>query len=320
MTVLVTGGAGYIGSTVVSELLKRGERVVSIDNLYRGDYKYLRDRHGDDANLRLVVGDISSINDLKRALEGVRDLRGIVHLAAVPGLERCRKDPSRAVATNVLGTFNVLEVARMMDVERFIFASSAAVYGVPKEAPIREGHPLKPINLYGVTKLAGEKLVEAFNYSYGLDTVVLRLGNVFGVGLFTYWETVIPRFVRLALEGKPLTIYGDGKQSRDFIHVLDVAKAVSLALNRDGVGGEVFNLGGGRAVSINDVAGVISEIFREEYGRKVEVVYLPPREGEPYVEDFYFSMVKVERGLGFRADWSLEDGVRQIIEYAMRVL
>jgi len=316
MTVLVTGGAGYIGSTVVSQLLVRGEEVVSIDNLYRGNYKYLS-HYKDNPCLRMVVGDISSIRELRDSLRGVRDLSAVVHLAAVPGLERCRKDPERAVATNVLGTFNVLEVAREFDAEKVIFASSAAVYGIPKVTPIREDHPLNPINLYGATKLAGEKIVELYNYNYGLKTVVLRFGNVYGVGLFTYWETVIPKFVKLALDGKPLTIYGDGNQSRDFIHVLDVANAIMLALDHERLSGEVFNLGSGRAISIKAVANIISEVFREDYGKKVDVVYFPPRQGEPCVENFCYLTEKVKTKLGFEVKWSIREGIKQTIQYGI---
>lgn len=319
MNVLVTGGAGYIGSTIVSQLLKRGENVISIDNLYRGDYKYLS-TYKDDSHLKMVVGDISHVEELRNALKDVDELDAIIHFAAIPGLERCRKNPERAVATNVLGTFNVLEIAREFDVKKIIFASSAAVYGVPKFVPITEDHPLDPINFYGVTKLAGEKIVESFRYNYGLETVILRFGNVYGVGCFTYWETVIPKFVKLALEGKPLTVYGDGKQSRDFIHVFDVAEAVVLAMNHEGFSGGIFNLGSGKAVSVNDVASVVSEVFREDYGKEVEVVHVPPRKGEPYVENFCFSTEKIRRELGFEARWSVKEGVKQTVQYAMSVL
>ncbi|MCW4021432.1 MAG: SDR family NAD(P)-dependent oxidoreductase, partial [Candidatus Bathyarchaeota archaeon] len=151
--VLVTGGAGYVGSVVVRDLLERGEVVVSVDNLYSGDYGFLRSCEG-CSGLRLVVGDVSSSGDLKRSLEGVGGLGVVVHLAAVSGLERCREEPERAVSTNVLGTFNVLELARMYGA-RVVFVSSAAVFGVPRVVPIGEGHPREPVNLYGFTKLAG---------------------------------------------------------------------------------------------------------------------------------------------------------------------
>lgn len=315
MVVLVTGGAGYIGSTVVRELLMRDKEVVSIDNLYRGDYRHLSP-YKDHPRLKMLVADISSIEKLRTSLMGIRRLGTVIHLAAVPGLKRCREDPERAVLTNILGVANVLEVAGKYDAAKVIFASSAAVLGVPTVTPMPEDHPANPINLYGVTKLAGEKIVESYDHNYDLKTVILRLGNVYGVGLFTYWETVIPKFVKQALDGKPLTIYGNGKQGRDFVHVLDVASAVMLAMENKNVSG-TFNLGSGKATSINAIAGVVSEVFADKYDRKVETVHLPPREGEPHVEDFCYSIDRIKSELNFEVKWSVREGIRQTIEHAM---
>lgn len=172
----------------------------------------------------------------------------MVHLAAVSGLENCRRNPDGAVLTNVLGTRNVLEAARKFDIQRVVFTSSAAVYGMPVTTPVGEDHPLRPMNLYGVTKLAGESLMRAYYDVYGLETVVLRLRNVYGVGVFTRWRTVVPRFVRQAMEGKPLTVYGDGWQTRDFVHVLDVVEAIRLVLRAEKgiVAGETFNVASGQ--------------------------------------------------------------------------
>jgi UDP-glucose 4-epimerase len=262
----------------------------------------------------MVVGDITSIEALKRSLEGVGGFGAVVHLAAVSGLEMCRKEPERAVSTNVLGTFNVLELARVYDA-RVIFASSAAVFGVPRVTPIAEDHPTDPINLYGVAKLAGEKLVDAYSHNHGLGTVILRLGNIFGVGLFTYWDTVIPKFVKQAMEDKPLTIYGSGDQGRDFIHVLDVSRAVLSVLDNKGVSGETFNLAGAATVSVNSVAEIVSEVLRDEHGKKLEAVHLAPRPGEPYVEDFQYSIDKIKSMLGFEPRWTPKEGARQIAKY-----
>lgn len=315
MAVLVTGGAGYLGATVVRELLKRGMEVVSIDNLYRGDYRHLSP-HKDSRHLKMAVGDISSIEELKNCLDAVKDLSSVVHLAAISGLARCDADHERAVLTNILGTLNVLEVAREHACPRVIFASSASVLGVVRVTPTPEDHPLNPINLYGVTKLAGEKIVEWYNRSYDLSTVIFRIGNMYGVGLFTHWEAVIPKFVKQALEGKPLTIYGSGNQARDFIHVLDVSNAVMLALNNKKVSG-TFNLGSSRTTSVNTIADSISEVFRHHYGKKVKTVHLPPREGESYKEDFRHSIDKIRSELGFHPQRSLREGIEQTVEYAM---
>jgi len=225
MTVLVTGGAGYIRSTVVRDLLERGDEVISIDNLYRGDYTHLSP-YKNNPHLETVIADISSMKEVEESLETAGNVTSVIHLAAVSGLDRCREDPEKAVLTNVLGTLNVLEAARGCDAQKVIFASSAAVYGIPRRTPIREDHPLEPINLYGITKLAGERIVESYRRSYGLNTVILRFGSAHGIGLFTYWETVIPIFVKQAMEGRPLTVNGSGNQGRDYIHVLDISRAI----------------------------------------------------------------------------------------------
>jgi len=130
-------------------------------------------------------------------------------------------------------------------------------------------------------------------------------------------ETVIPKFVKLAMEGKPLTIYGDGNQSRDFIHVLDVSNAVMLALDHRKLSGEVFNLGSGKAISVRAVANIISEVFSEDYGKKVDVVHFPLRKGEPYVKNFCYSTEKVKNKLGFEVKWSIREGIKQTIQYGI---
>ena len=313
MRVVVTGGAGYVGSALVSCLFGRGYEILSLDNLSRGDYGVLDD-YRDDPRLRVVVADI---RDRRRLEEVIRDFgvsETIFHLAAMPGLKLCRENPGEAIEVNVLGTFNVLEVARRLDIRRVIFASSAAVYGVPLKLPVNEEHRLRPVNLYGVTKLAGENLMSLYHDVYGLETVVLRFGNIYGVGLFTRWETVIPRFVKLALEGKPLTIYGDGGSSRDFVHVWDIVEALRLSAEAEAgkVSGEVFNVGG-EAVTVRDIAKIVMEEVKEYVGRGVEVVHLPPRVGE--TRELRYSMEKIKKRLGFSSKWTIRRGVKQLIEY-----
>jgi UDP-glucose 4-epimerase len=316
MNVLVTGGAGYIGSALVERLVEEGHRVVSIDNLSQGDYKYLV-KCRESPRVKLVVGDICDLEKLEGVLREGEGVSAVVHLAAVSGIEECQRNPRGAVLTNVYGTHNVLEVARKYDISKVVFGSSAAVYGNPVKTPVGEDHPLSPTNLYGVTKLAAEGLLESYHASYGLDTVILRFGNVYGVGVYTHWETVIPKFVRQALSGEALTIYGDGKQSRDFIHVWDVVEAVILALKdeRGVVNGESFNVGVGKATSVNVIADTVSRVFYAEYGKKVSTVNLPPRRGEPYVPDFCYSIAKIGGKLGFKPEWSIERDVKQLIEY-----
>jgi UDP-glucose 4-epimerase len=319
MNVLVTGGAGYIGSVVVDRLMLEGYGVVSIDNLSLGDYRYLV-KYSESPQVKLAVGDICDLKELERVLSEGERVGAVVHMAAVPGIEMCQRNPKEAVLTNVYGTHNVLEVARKHDLSKVIFASSAAVYGTPVKTPIGEDHPLIPTNLYGVTKLAAERLLDSYHVNYGMDTVVLRFGNVYGVGAYTNWDTVIPKFVRQALSGQALTIYGDGEQSRDFIHVWNAVDAVILALKSEKavVAGESFNVGVGKATSVNLIADTVSKVFRSEYGKKVDTVSLPPRSGEPNVPNFCYSITKIRGKLGFNPEWSIEKHVKQLIEYGMK--
>jgi len=311
MSALITGGGGYIGSALAKRLLEEGYEVITIDDLSRGNYEHLR-RVDEGARLKLVVGDIRDVDKLNAVVKNVGDLKAIFHLAAVSGLRRCSRDPRKAITTNVYGSYNVLEIARKYDADKIIFTSSAAVYGDPIELPIPESHPTRPKNLYGITKLAAEHLFISYHELYGLTTVILRLGNVYGVGLFTYWESVIPKFVRQALSGKPLTIYGTGEQTRDFVHVWDVVRALELVLkaNNDVVSGEVFNVASGHPISVNFIA----EIVRENVG-KIGVVHLPPREGETYLPGFCLSIDKIRRKLGFEPSWDVKEGIKQLIKY-----
>ena len=316
MRAIITGGAGYVGSALVSRLMEEDYSIRSVDNLRRGDYRFL-ERYREDTRIKLIVGDIRERTRLEENLRDFRDVDVIFHLAALPGLKLCEDNPEEAIEVNVLGTFNVLEVARRLDISRVIFASSAAVFGVPLKLPVDEGHPLRPVNLYGVTKLASERLMSLYHDNYGLETVVLRFGNIYGVGLYTRWGTVIPRFVRLGLEGKPLTIYGDGGSSRDFVHVWDIIDALRLSAEADAgkVEGETFNVGG-ETMRIGDLAEVVIEEVGGAPGRDIGVVHLPHRVGE--MRELSYSTAKIEGRLGFSPRWTIRSGVRQLIEYYLK--
>ena len=318
MHILITGAAGYIGTALVKKLIEKKFLILAIDNLIRGDYRYLLN-YNKTSLLKTIIGDIRDQEKLGYLFRRY-NINAIVHLAAIPGMERCRKDPYNAITTNIYGTYNVLENARKYDVNKIILASSAAVYGTPIKTPIEESHSLNPTNLYGVTKLAAEKLMKAYYQDYGLSTVILRLSNVYGVGLYTYWENVIPKFVRYALTGQPLTIYGHGYQSRDFIHVWDVVQAIELVLETDkGIAGEVFNVGTGNPISVNFIADIVSEIVSKKLNTKVKRVHLPPRKGEPQIRDFCLLINKIKEKLGFNPKWTIEKGVNQLIDYYLRI-
>ena len=309
----VTGGAGYVGSNLVKSLIAGKNEVLSIDNLMNGDYSHLRALGAGDA-ANLLEGDIRDLEFMVEAFEGC-DV--IAHLAALPGLVKCRERPDEATSINVYGTYNVLEAARRLSIRRVVFCSTAAVYGKPAEMPVTEGIPLRPLNLYGVTKLAGERLMDVFSDNYGITTISLRFGNVFGVGLFTNYDTVVPKFVRVGLNGEDLTVYGDGSSTRDFVHVEDIARALTLALESKVKGSEVYNLGG-ETMEIGVLAKRIVESLRKSTGEKVGIVNHPPRAGE--TKEFSYNLEKIRKGLGYEPNWSIQAGIEQIVKFRLEQL
>jgi len=311
MRVAVTGGAGYIGSTLAVRLLERGDEVVSVDDESIGDYSHLK-RHMQGGGAECVLGDI---RDLDLLVEKLRGCDALAHLAALPGLVRCNEHPEEAVSVNVYGTYQVMEAARRLDIGRVVFCSSASTYGVPVEMPVTEEHPQRPLNLYGVTKAAGEQIVNTYWDNHGIETVNLRFGNIYGVGVYTRWGTVIPKFVNQGMSGEPLTVYGDGEYSRDFVHVQDISEAMTLALTKEEVGGETFNVGG-ETLTVNQIADIVKEEIAAETGGEAEAVNMAPRPGE--TKRFSYDLTKIRGVLGFENRWTVRQGVRQLIEYWAR--
>ena len=306
----VTGGAGYVGSQLVKSLNEGKNEVVSIDNLMNSDYSHLRLQGAEDAT-SLLEGDIRDLDFMVGAFEGCD---AIAHLAALPGLVKCRERPDEASSINVYGTYNVLEAARRLGIERVVFCSSAAVYGKPAEMPVIENFPLRPLNLYGVTKLAGERLMDVFSDNHGIATTSLRFGNVFGVGLFTNYDTVIPKFVKMGLNGDDLTVYGDGSGTRDFVHVEDIAQSLILALESKSKGSEVYNVGG-ETMEIGVLAKKIVESIIKATGEEVGIVNNPPRAGE--TKEFSYNLEKIKKDLGYGPRWNIQRGIEQIFKFSV---
>ena len=319
MDILVTGGAGYIGSGL---LLKLGEEfpeatITSLDNLTTGDYRHIEHLKKDKRH-RLLAGDIRKKSDLKKAI--TQDTSMIVHLAAMPGVKLCNDQPKDAIDTNIYGTHLLLKEAVNHNVKRFVFTSSAAVYGIPEEQPISETHPLKPINLYGVTKVSGEKLINGCHFTSGLNTTILRLSNLYGLSAYTKWKTVIPKFVWQAVHNKALTIRADGKQERNFVHVQDAIDAIIRCLRapQKAVAGETFNVGG-EALSVNRIAMNVIREGRQRLSRDVPKVRTQLETGEVYTSKFNYEWRRAFEKISFKQKREVSEGISELFDYALKI-
>jgi len=308
---VVTGGAGFIGSHTVEALLREGQSVLVVDNLYAGSQSNLPVGHN-----RLIMEriDISSQSSLWRGLRPLRecgDVR-IIHLAAMVNVVEVRRRPDRAMRVNVLGTLNLLEAARRLDASRFVFSSSVAVYGEPQYLPIDENHPLNPKNLYGSSKLMGEMLVKQYYSDYSIPYAILRYFNVYGPRMRPGpYAGVVLRFIEALLGGSPPTIYGDGEQTRDFVYVGDVARANLLALRAGRVGS--FNIGSGRSVSVNQLLETLCRLLNRGCPRPRR---LPARPGD--IRHSRASVEKARRELGWFPTTYLEKGLALTVDYYLR--
>jgi nucleoside-diphosphate-sugar epimerase len=305
MRALVTGGAGFIGHHLVRRLLADGNEVRVLDNFATGRRERL-----EGLDVSLVEGDLRSY---ERAHTAVRGMNVVFHLGALPSIPRSVQDPLTTGAVNVEGTLNVLLAARDQDVRRVIFASSSSVYGASLNLPKTEAEQPLPISPYGVSKLAAEHYCRAFTAVYGLETVSLRLFNVFGPGQdpLSQYAAVVARFIDAFAKEIPPVVYGDGRQTRDFTYVADVVDAFVLAASRDGVGGDFFNVAAGMETSVVDLVAVLTELF----GRMVEPRFQEARPGE--VQRSWGDNAKAGRVLGWVPNWTLTDALRECIAAVM---
>lgn len=297
MKILVTGGAGFIGHNLSIYLADKGYEVEVLDSLERSSQRAIELLKS--KNIRITRMDVKD----ERLKDNLSDFDAVVHCAAYIDVEESTKKPLEYINNNVIGTASVAEACVSSGVKRLVFISSAAVYGVPEKLPIREDHPLKPISPYGLSKLLGENIIEY--YSSKLKTIVLRLFNVYGPGQSSY-AAVIKSFSERLLANKPPIIFGDGKQTRDFIHVKDVCRAIELSLNSNYTG--VFNIASGSQVSIEELARLMISIT----GASVNPVYSSPRPGD--IDKSWADITKAKEILGFEPRVSLKEGLKDILK------
>jgi len=301
--VLVTGGGGFIGSNLVHALLERGDAVRVLDNFATGNRRNLADIASE---IEVVEGDLRSYERVHTAVRGM-DI--VFHQGALGSVPRSVQDPLTSTAVNVEGTLNVLLAARDEGVSRVVAASSSSVYGDGGTFPRVETQAPNPISPYAVAKLAAERFCVSFFRVYGLETVALRYFNVFGPRQdpTSQYAAVVPLFVRAIEEGRPITVYGSGEQSRDFTYVANVVAANIQAAEAEGAGGSVLNIAAGGSETVNTLAETIGRLL----GLEVERAHEPSRPGD--VEQSWAD-VGLARGLiGFEPHVGFEEGLRLTI-------
>ena len=300
MRYLVTGGAGFIGSNIVDELVRRGQQVVVLDDLSSGKEENLaavRDK------IKLHIGSITDLAALQSACAGADY---VIHLAARTSVPRSVANPIETNHVNIDGTLNVLVAARDAKVRRLVFAASSSAYGETPELPKRESMPSAPISPYGVTKLAGELYAQVFGRAYGLENTSLRYFNVFGPRQdpTSQYSGVLSRFMLAVIRGESPVVYGDGEQSRDFTFIANVVDVTLRACEAPGSSGMVINGGTGARITLNEVLKLLEKIT----GRKIKAKYDPPRTGD--IKDSQADISRARDLLGYRPIVDFEQGLK----------
>lgn len=301
-TILVVGGAGFIGSNLVDRLVEADAEVTVLDSLYTGQMKNI-EKHKQNKNLHFVKGDIRNPKLVKELVNGVD---AVFNLAAIVSVPCSIENPLLTNDVNVTGTLNLLKAGLDSNIKRFIQASSAAVYGEPKTLPVQEDSHLQPLSPYAVSKLAAENYARVFYQVYGLETVCLRYFNVYGPRqVCSPYSGAITVFINELLHNRPPSIFGDGEQTRDFVSIYDVVSCCMLALTKEGVGGEVFNVSSGKATTVNDLVWLLKKITGK---LSLEPTHVNPRCGD--IRHSCGSTDKARKVLGYIPRVSLEEGLK----------
>lgn len=321
---LVTGGCGFIGRNLIQQLLTDGEEQIRIiDNLSMGsksdlktvcDYQTITPEQLSEIQpgVQLLVADVL---DADLAVQATQNCDVIVHLAANTGVPASVQNPRKDCMVNVLGTFNYLEAARVSSVKRFVFASSGAPVGVC-DPPIHEEMAPHPASPYGAGKLAGEGYCSAFYHSFGIETVALRFGNVYGP-LSSLKTSVVAKFIKQVFSGDKLEIYGDGNQTRDFIYIDDLVAVIRKAALVDGIGGETFQIATARETTIAELTSLLVATLKEaDLSDSVEVIHTDERVGD--VKHNFSDTSKAQKFLNWQAQVTLDDGLRKTVAWFLK--
>ncbi|MFA5838575.1 MAG: SDR family oxidoreductase [Candidatus Paceibacterota bacterium] len=308
--IVVTGGAGFIGSNIVEELLDREADVIVIDNLSTGRIENIK------PFLDKITFIEKSITDLDMLLEEFKNVDYVLHQAAIPSIPRSIEDPIGTNNANINGTLNVFYAAHKTGVKRVIYACSSSTYGDVEKMPVHENMPLNPISPYAVQKTVKEMYGKLFHRIYGLDTIGLKYFNVFGPKQDpnSKYSAVIPIFIKSILKDERPTINGDGTTTRDFTYVKNVVNANLLACLAPEIGGHVFNVSSGKKVSINELVQKINEILKKD----IKPEYIDFRKGD--ILHSYANISKAQKMLNYSVEVDFDEGLRRVIEHYIKEL
>ncbi|MBN2018297.1 MAG: SDR family oxidoreductase [Candidatus Cloacimonetes bacterium] len=309
MKYLVTGGAGFIGSNIVQELLRRGEEVRVLDNFSTGKRDNILS-FMTNSNFELIEGDLRSFHTVRDAVRGI-DF--ILHQGALPSVPRSINDPITTNDVNILGTLNILEAAREFNIKRIVYASSSSIYGDSEELPKREDMFIRPLSPYALSKYTAERYCQIHTMIYGLETVCLRYFNVFGPNQdpFSQYSAVIPKFIKLISENIQPTIYGDGLQSRDFTFIQNVINANLLACTAPKAAGQVINIACHDSTTLLELVEMINKYLE----RDVQPLFAEARSGD--VKHSFASIQKADELLGYTVEIPFEEGLHRTIDFLL---
>ena len=304
---LVTGGAGFIGSNIVKEIINRGEFARVLDNFSTGKRENISEFEG-NKNFELIEGDIRSYHTVS---EAVKETDYILHQAALPSVPRSIKDPLTTNDVNINGTLNILEAAKEFKVKRVVYASSSSVYGNSKVSPKNEDMPVNPLSPYALSKYTAERYMQIYYNLYGVETVCLRYFNVFGPNQDpnSEYSAVIPKFIKSIIKSESPIIYGDGTQSRDFTYVKNTVEANLLACKAENVVGKVYNIACGKSYSLNELVKEINLILN----KNIKAKYVSERIGD--IKYSKADITKSEQELGYKVFINFNIGIKLTIKY-----